>query len=510
MRSRARCLLEERDRLERQREHYARDLKQYIRGAWHVLEPATHLVAGWHIDAISDHLEAVTRREIRNLVVNIPPGSMKSLMVSVFWQTWCWVTAPESRWLFASYAQPLSTRDSVRSRRLIESAWYQDHWGDGFSLTTDQNTKTRFENDKTGYRIAVSVGGGLGERGDVIVVDDPHSIEGSLSPVQREKALVWWDETMSQRANNAQTVVKVIIMQRLHERDLSGHVLERGGYEHLMLPMEFEPGRRCTTSLGFTDPRKAEDELLAPLRFPAEAVAEAKHNLGTYGAAGQLQQRPAPRGGGYFKESWFRWYTLDNPPKHVRKYGASDYATKEGEGDFTCHGVIGVDPDDDIYVLDWWREQTESLAWVNAAIDLMAKHKPLKWAEERGQIIGSVGPFLKKRMRERKVYCIREQFTSNRDKPTRARSIQARAESGKVYLPRDAPWVDVLVDEMVHFPASVHDDQVDVLSLFGRMLDRLIKGRVPPDPAELMAPRQPTYDEVIKMQPDDQEERQRI
>jgi predicted phage terminase large subunit-like protein len=368
-----------------------------------------------------------------------------------------------------------------------------------FTLTTDQNTKTRFENDKTGYRIATSVGGlGTGEGGDVIVVDDPHNVEEALSDVQREAALIWWGETMSTRLNDPKTGAKVIIMQRLHEGDLAGHVLERGGYEHLMIPMEYERDRHCATSLGWEDPRVREEELLWPSRFTPEAVATLKRDLGPYGTAGQLQQRPAPRGGGYFKEDWLRWY--ETPPKHVHKYGASDYAVTADGGDYTVHGVIGVDPDDNIYVLDWWREQTESDVWIEAVIDLMKKHEPLAWAEEAGQIVKSIGPFLRKRMRERKCYCLRRQYTSDRDKATRARSIEARMSMGMVYLPKNAPWKDDLVSELLHFPAGIHDDQVDVLSLVGRMLDRLVPGRVPKEPNPINLG-QPTLDELLALQP---------
>ena len=486
-------------REEKARRKLGNSLLDYVGAAWHVIEPATTFVPNWHIDAICEHLEAVTRGEIRNLLINMPPRNMKSLLVSVFWPTWVWTADPSVRWLYSAYGQDLSKRDSLKCRRLIDSPWYQQLWGEVFTLTTDQNTKQRFENDKTGYRIATSVGGlGTGEGGDVIVVDDPHNVEEALSGVQRATALTWWDETMSTRLNDPNTGAKVIVMQRLHEGDLAGHVLERGGYEHLMLPMEYERDRHCTTSLGWEDPRVREEELLWPARFTPEAVATLKQDLGPYGTAGQLQQRPAPRGGGYFKEDWLRWY--ETPPKHVYVYGASDYAVTADGGDYTVHGVIGVDPDDNIFVLDWWREQTESDVWIEVLLDLMKKHKPLAWAEEAGQIEKSIGPFLRKRMRERKVYCLRRPYTSSRDKATRARSIEARMSMGMVYLPKNAPWKDDLVSELLHFPAGVHDDQVDVLSLVGRMLDRLVPGRVPKEPKPINLG-QPTLDELLALQP---------
>lgn len=152
------------------RELAKRSLVQYIRQAWPIVEPGTPYVHGWHIDAISEHLEAATRREIRNLIINIPPRHMKSLLCCVFWFTWVWITRPETRWLFSSYGENLSIRDSLKCRRIIQHPWYQANFGDAFALTGDQNQKTRFENSKTGYRLATGVGGAAtGEGGDFII-----------------------------------------------------------------------------------------------------------------------------------------------------------------------------------------------------------------------------------------------------------------------------------------------------------------------------------------------------
>ncbi|HUS97543.1 MAG TPA: phage terminase large subunit, partial [Hyphomicrobiaceae bacterium] len=160
-------------------------------------------------------------------------------------------------------------------------------------------------------------------------------------------------------------------------------------------------------------------------------------------------------------------------------YGASDYAVTAKGGDYTVHMVCGVDPDDDLYVLDLWRSQAETHIWIEEYLNLIAKWKPLKWAEESGQIIKSLGPFIDKRMRERKIYCHREQMTSVADKPTRSRAFQARASMGKVYLPHNAPWITELMAELLSFPAGRHDDQVDTLGMIGRMLDTMVGGRKP-------------------------------
>lgn len=286
------------------------DLYSFARAAWHVVEPGVEFKDNWHLQVICAHLQAVSWGEIKNLIINIPPRSMKSLLVSVIWPAWTWTWRPTAKWLFASYGQALATRDALKTRRLIQSGWYQARWGSGtgwphsFALTGDQNQKMRYENDRLGYRISTSVGGiGTGEGGDIIVVDDPHNVEEAESDAVRKGTLTWWDETMSTRGNDPVTVAKVIVMQRVHEADLTAHCLERGGYDHLCLPMEFERDHptKSATSLGFKDPRKKDGELLWPGRFTPLSLAGLKLSLGEYGTAGQLQQRPTPRGGGMFK-----------------------------------------------------------------------------------------------------------------------------------------------------------------------------------------------------------------
>src|SRR5580704_15539552 len=259
-----------------ERELATRYFREFVRQAWPIIEPLTPFVPGWHIDAIIDHLEAVTRGEIRNLLINVPPRHMKSLLVSVLWPAWEWIRHPERRWLFSSYAASLSIRDSIKCRTLIESPWYQSFWGDRFALASDQNTKTRFDNDRSGYRIATSVGGtATGEGGDRIVCDDPHNVQDAESDSIRKATLDWWDVVMSTRVNDPRTAAKVVVMQRCHQRDLSGHLLERGGWEHLCLPAEYE-GPTRTTSISWSDQREQQGELLWPERFGPREIEDLK------------------------------------------------------------------------------------------------------------------------------------------------------------------------------------------------------------------------------------------
>jgi hypothetical protein len=282
-------------------EQYRRSLREFTKAAWPTIEPGVDFQNNWHIDAISDHLEAVVNGDIKRLIINVPPRHMKSISVAVAMPAWTWVSQPHKKFLYASYAASLSIRDSTKCRRLIDSPWYKAHFGDKFRLTDDQNQKQRFENDKTGYRIATSVNGALtGDGGDLIVIDDPHNSVEADSAKVREGVLEWWDQAMQTRLNDPRTGAFVIIMQRLHEQDLTGHVLSNqlgNEWSHLCLPARYEIGHPTPSRspLGFIDPRSAEGELLWPERIDDKTLSNLERSLGTYAAAGQLQQRPSPR-----------------------------------------------------------------------------------------------------------------------------------------------------------------------------------------------------------------------
>jgi len=246
---------------------------------------------------------------MKNLIINVPPGSTKSLLTFVFWPAWVWIDNPAARWLFSSHRSDLAVRDSVKCRRLIESPWYQDRWAALFELTSDQNTTSRFENSRTGYWLVVPVTGGTGERGDFVVCDYPHSVDGAESDAERRAAVDWWNGTMSTRLNDFATGHKVVIQQRLHEADVTGNLVEaKADYELLMLQAEFEPERCCKTSIGWADPRSKAGELLWPEKVTQPDLEALKATLGSYRYAGQYQQRPSPVGGGIFQRHWFRYW----------------------------------------------------------------------------------------------------------------------------------------------------------------------------------------------------------
>jgi hypothetical protein len=285
-----------------ERERLARDgeairqrcttLAGFIREAWPVLEPAQPYVHGWHIDVLCQHLEAITDGQITRLLINIPPGTMKSLVASVFWPAWEWGPRglPSMRYLTTSYAEKFVKRDSRRMRDLVQSEWFSSLWPE---IELNRSGEMSFANSKMGNREGMAFASLTGGRGDRVIIDDPHSTETAESPAERATTTRIFRESVPTRLNNPATSAIVVIMQRLHEKDVSGQILDLGlGYEHLMLPMEFEPERRCRTSIGFEDPRTEDGELLFPERFPRAVVERDKKILGSYAVAGQQQQRP--------------------------------------------------------------------------------------------------------------------------------------------------------------------------------------------------------------------------
>lgn len=286
-------------------------LADFAKAAWPVLEPGTELVWGWALDAICAHLEAVTDGRIRRLLINVPPGCMKSLLVSVIWPAWEWTDPGRRhlRYLGTSHKQDLALRDNLKCRRLIQSTWYQERWP--LRLTSDQNAKTKFENEDTGFREAMAFTSMTGSRGDRVIVDDPLSVDDALSEAAIMSAKTTFLEALPTRINNEMSAI-VVIMQRLHENDTSGIIIDKKlPYVHLMLPMRFESDRRCETLIGFRDPRKRDGELLFPARFSLSAVNELEATLGEYATAGQLQQRPTPRGGGLFKRKFINLWPAE-------------------------------------------------------------------------------------------------------------------------------------------------------------------------------------------------------
>lgn len=462
------------DLLECERELYRRSLADFVQGAWAVLEPGQPYSHGWHIDAVCDHLTAVTRGEIIRLLINIPPGTMKSLLVNVFWPAWEWgpLGLTHHRFIGASHEEGLATRDNMKMRRLIQSEWFQERWP--LPLTGDQNAKTYFENTDTGWRQSCPVKSMTGKRGDRVIWDDPHSVEGALSEADRQTAIRVFNETLPTRLNNPDRSAIVVIMQRLHEQDISGHILANDfGYVHLCLPMEFEPERRCCTPIGFIDPRTEPEELLFPARFSRIVVDRDKKVLGSNGTAGQFQQRPAPRGGGMFKEAWFGWYKVPPKIKYRVIYGDTAQKTKEGN-DYSVFECWGLTFEGQLVLLDLLRGKWESPELRRNCKEFYKKHKAV---QGQGTLRAvkiedkSSGTDLIQSIKREGVPIIG--IPRSVDKVTRAHDAAPYVEAGLVLLPDSerAPWVSDFMREVSQFPKGTNDDQVD--PMLDAILDNL-------------------------------------
>jgi predicted phage terminase large subunit-like protein len=459
-----------------------KSLADFTRIGWRYIDPADYL-GNWHIDAMSEHLEAVADGHIRRLIINIPPRHMKSLMVSVSFPAWIWaqqkrspLTGPGIGFLSTSYAQNLSVRDNVKCRRLIDSPWYQRGWGDRFALTSDQNTKIRFENDKGGYRIASSVDGtATGDGGHIVTIDDPISAREALSPTVRAAANDWFDNTMSTRLNDPKTGAYIIIMQRLHEDDLVGHVLAKAGQEDaedwtvLCLPARYE---RDHPRVYAADPRKTDGELLWKERIGEPQLRSVEASLGSYGAAGQLQQRPAPREGGMLKRSWFK--VIPAAPARLERVRAWDLAATVAEPgtdpDWTAGVKMGKDAEGYFYILDCNRFR-ESPAIVERTIKNTASQDGrmcrIRVPQDPGQAGKSQAKALVRMLSGYPVKAV--QPTGSKE--ARATPFAAQAEAGNVFVV-EGEWNGAFFDEVEVFPFGKHDDQVDAAAdAFNELFD---------------------------------------
>lgn len=469
---------------ELERLNFEEKMVDFVAGAWKYIDPNPYQY-GWHLEAIAEHLQAVARGEIRRLVINVPPRTSKSSMVSVCFPAWVWsqteigpLSGPHVQFLYASYAQSLSIRDSIKTRRLLESPWYQKHWGDKYQITSDQNTKVRFDNSKGGYRLATSVDGALtGEGGSIIVVDDPHNANEVESDLVRQGTLEWWDQSMSTRLNDPKTGAYVVIMQRLHESDLTGHVLSKdtGNWVHLCLPMRFEKDRQCITQW-FVDDRE-EGELLVEGRFGEEEVKSLESSLGPFAAAGQLQQRPKPKGGGIIKREWWTlWDETISGAQGLRKsvfppfeyvIGSLDtaYTTKQ-ENDYSAMTIWGVwtDRQDNqrIMLIYAWQDRLEFPELVKKVLELSNKFKIDKLLIESKAAGLSVAQELRTHF-ARENWGIQLVDPGRGDKVARTYAIQHLFSEGMIYAP-DMEWAEKLIEQAESFPKGAHDDLVDSMT----------------------------------------------
>src|SRR5215831_3151048 len=477
-------------------------LMNFVRYFWKVIEPETRLVEGWLLEAMAAHLEAVTFGKIPRLLINVPPGSMKSLMVNVFWPAWEWgpMAMPHLRYVSFSYSSGLTERDNLKFKKLVASDLYRELWGDRFNLEKEGEVKVT--NNRTGSKFASSVKGiGTGERGDRVVIDDPHDVHRSESDIVRNDTLRWYRETVTDRLNNLEDSAIVIIMQRVHQMDISGFILEQGWpYCHLMVPMEYEAGREPYNPLGWADPRTEEGDLAWPERFSPEAVASIEREKGSFAYAGQYQQRPSPRGGGIIKREHWRAYTPDDchrfgvpwpklPPASYTVLSLDTAQTEKKQNDPSAAVILGVCRD--IYenrrlILFWaWTARLELYELVKKVEESCKKfhvNRVLIEAKASGHPVASE---LQRRGRTISEIMANNPKTKDRadfgvqlvhpegDKVARMYSVQNLFEAGLIWAPAEATgngdyifksWAEDVIGQCADLPKGAHDDLADAMS----------------------------------------------
>lgn len=492
-------------------------LLAFVRFFWKVLEPETPFTDGWPLWVMCEHLEAVTAGEINRLIMNVPPGFMKSLLVDVFWPAWEWgpMNMAHLRYVTFSYSASLTERDNERFRDLVIDPSYQALYGKSFRPIKIGATK--ITNTKKGWKLASSVGGvGTGERGNRVILDDPHNVKEAESETVRTETVRWFRESMSNRLNDLERDAIVIIMQRVHEDDVSGAIQSLGlDYCQVIIPMEYDWTRE-PTAIGWEDPRGDNDnakdggedgEGAWDDRFPLRVREQTKREIGPYAWAGQYQQAPAPRGGGIFQRSWWQ---LWEPPDG--KFPTFDYLvasldsafTEKEQNDpsgFTIWGVFRNEegqrrlmlthawrkhlqfsadrkllaplPDGPRHLWsgnawrdnpEWgrWRRRTQEhwglIEWVDDTCSRFKVDRLLIEAKASGI---SAAQELSNRY-GRKDWAI-ELCPVKGDKHARAIAVQATLSQGMVYAPaRD--WSEMVIDEAAVFPKGKYKDLTDSMT----------------------------------------------
>lgn len=450
-------------------EAYSWNLIDFTQAAWHILEPAEVFVRGKCLEAICEHLEAVTSGLINKIIINVPPGCMKSLLCNVFWPAWEWGPKKlmHNRFLCASYKRELSSRDSRKMKILVMSDWYQRRFGQ-VVIAKDKRAKMSFENTKGGFREACAIDSLTGARAHRVILDDPLNVKQAASDAELLSAEGTFLEAVPSRIVSEHNSAIIIIMQRLHERDTTGIALKKElGYEHLMLPMEYESDRKCRTKIGFQDWREKENELLFPERFSQNYVDGLKKSLGEYAYAAQAQQRPAPRGGGLIKDAWWGWYDLEWDDDFQTITNRFDYiiqawdtAFKVGEeNDFSVGITFGVTKNG-VYLIDRYRDKVAYPDLVRDVKKGAEKYRlKLLLIEDKAS-----GQSLVQSLKAETLLPIKAVKIST-DKVSRLNAVSSYIETGKVFLPRNSNWVNNFMCEIGSFPAAAHDDQVDALTL---------------------------------------------
>lgn len=472
---------------------------EFVKRAWYHMEgPASPFIDGWYVGALCEHLEAVSRFEITKLIINCPPRTTKSSILSVLWPAWWWIQAPNIQFYYSSHSMSLTTRDSVKCRRLIESPWYQRQWGHIFTLLDDQNTKTKYENNRNGYRASTSINSGVtGHGGDVLVMDDPNNVSDAESDSVRNSVNDFLSGGWSTRVNNPKKNAMVLAQQRTHEMDASGYRIANdrdGEYIKLILPMEFESATRCKTIIlpstngkVWEDPRQKEGELLCPERMGIKEVQSIKNSLvSEYRIAGQLQQRPAPAEGGLIRKKSFRPWKHEKMPTFTYIIQSWDTALNANEMDaYSACTTFGLFNDEfniaNLMLLGMYRGRIEYPDLRAMAQRLYKDYRYSKTVEIKpdGKHVPDMvlveakvsGISLIQDFRRMGISAIAFDPSQYGDKIARVRRVTDIIEAGRIWVPAMAPdflvlkpFAHDLIEICSVFPNSDSRDVVDSMT----------------------------------------------
>lgn len=451
---------------------YRDNFTAFAKRAFEIVLPHIPYEHNWHIEAICEYLTAVYRGDIKRLIINIPPRSMKSILVNVAFPAWVLGNSPHEKLLSASYGQTLSEKHSVDCRMLMESSFYKSVFPET-QIVADQNTKRKFVTSKRGHRIATSVGGAAtGEGGNFLIIDDPLSADDARSETKRQEAISWFDQTFSSRLDDKRSGRMIVVMQRLHENDLTGYLLEKGGWTHLKVPLIAD--KDYSYHVGDFNHEFKQGEVLQPERWPDNILERTKIEAGKYGFAGQYMQNPAPLGGGEFKKEWIKYY--DN----IRLADFNIYImidpanSKTKRSDYTCFAVMGIGKDGNYYLIDLYRDKLNIREREDLLFELHAKYKPQAVGYEKYGMQIDVD-YMREAMERRNYRFHIKEIGGRAAKEDRIRRLVADFYDGRIYFPKrlyrtdyegvSVDLIDILIhQEMLCFPVSLHDDMIDAIS----------------------------------------------
>ncbi len=499
----------EAQRLDISRADCEESLYVFLRSAWHIFDPSPW-IDGWAVEAMAEHLQAVVDGEIKRLIINIPPRCSKSALCSVVFPAWVWAqqkhshtSGPGVSFLYASFKDSLALRDSRACRKVIQSNWYQERWGGRFQLEDDQNTKERFTNSAGGFRLITSIEakGATGDGASILIIDDGNSAKEVESDAVVESTNDWLDGTVGTRLNSQKLGAIIEIQQRLGEKDITGHLLEkdkgRGAWTTVVLPMRFEMWRKEYVSpIGWRDPRTREGELLWPERFGEEEVSALEDWMGQWRAAGQLQQTPQPKGGGIIKDSWWKLWEKDAYPPMDFILGSLDTAyTLKDVNDYSAltiwgifspalldqaniildpygkpirSGLAAIEGSPKVMFMYCWQERLEFHQLVERVAETCTRFKvDLLLIENKAAGISAAQEL--RRLYSAESFGVQLCDPKSQDKMSRLYSIQHLFQEGIVWAP-DRKWSQEAIVQVSQFPHGRHDDITDTVSQAMRYL----------------------------------------